>query len=174
MFDAEGYEDEEEEEQEEDTEQKDEQTEKTHQESAAAASESAQAKSTEQSEYKSQLVIAMPSVRKYAREQEVNIQDITGSGKNGRVLKEDIDQFVSGETEEPEEASAPASQQEQTQTTEGTYPETREKMSGIRRAIASAMVNSKTKAPHVTLLDEVDVTELVQHRKRFKIGREHV
>src|SRR5699024_6138282 len=38
----------------------------------------------------------------------------------------------------------------------------------IRRAIASAMVNSKTKAPHVTLLDEVDVTELVQHRKRFK------
>src|SRR5699024_3256276 len=58
--------------------------------------------------------------------------------------------------------------QEQTQTTEGTYPETREKMSGIRRAIASAMVNSKTKAPHVTLLDEVDVTELVQHRKRFK------
>src|SRR5699024_10228279 len=69
---------------------------------------------------------------------------------------------------EPEEASASASKQEQTQTTEGTYPETREKMSGIRRAIASAMVNSKTKAPHVTLLDEVDVTDLVAHRKRFK------
>src|SRR5699024_951581 len=50
----------------------------------------------------------------------------------------------------------------------GTYPETREKMSGIRKAIAKAMVNSKTKAPHVTLLDEVDVTELVAHRKRFK------
>jgi len=50
----------------------------------------------------------------------------------------------------------------------GEYPETREKMSGIRKAIAKAMVNSKHTAPHVTLMDEVDVTELVAHRKKFK------
>ena len=48
------------------------------------------------------------------------------------------------------------------------YPETREKMSGIRKAIAKAMVNSKHTAPHVTLMDEVDVTKLVAHRKKFK------
>src|SRR5699024_7804190 len=41
-------------------------------------------------------------------------------------------------------------------------------MSGIRRAITSAMANSKTKAPHVTLLDEENETALVQHHKRFK------
>ena len=41
-------------------------------------------------------------------------------------------------------------------------------MSGIRKAIAKAMVNSKHTAPHVTLMDEVDVTELVAHRKKFK------
>ena len=41
-------------------------------------------------------------------------------------------------------------------------------MSGIRRAIAKAMVHSKQTAPHVTLMDEVDVTELVAHRKKFK------
>src|SRR5699024_7407645 len=46
--------------------------------------------------------------------------------------------------------------------------ETREKMSPMRRAIANAMVNSKTKAPHVTLMDDVDVTELVAHRRKFK------
>ena len=51
---------------------------------------------------------------------------------------------------------------------EGQYPETREKMSGIRKAIAKAMVNSKHTAPHVTLMDEVDVTKLVAHRKKFK------
>ncbi len=50
----------------------------------------------------------------------------------------------------------------------GTYPETREKMSGIRKMIAKAMVNSKHTAPHVTLMDEVDVTKLVAHRKKFK------
>jgi pyruvate dehydrogenase E2 component (dihydrolipoamide acetyltransferase) len=41
-------------------------------------------------------------------------------------------------------------------------------MSGIRKAIAKAMVNSKHTAPHVTLMDEVDVTDLVAHRKKFK------
>ncbi len=41
-------------------------------------------------------------------------------------------------------------------------------MSGIRKAIANAMVKSKQTAPHVTLMDEVDVTELVNHRKKFK------
>ena len=41
-------------------------------------------------------------------------------------------------------------------------------MSGIRKAIAKAMVNSKHTAPHVTLMDEIDVSELVAHRKKFK------
>ena len=120
-------------------------------------------------------VIAMPSVRKYARDKGVNIQQVAGSGDNGRVLKGDIDSFLNGgvqvvsetpaqaaiETEEisaPEAVSIPA----------GQYPETREKMSGMRKAIAKAMVNSKHTAPHVTLMDEIDVTKLVAHRKKFK------
>ncbi len=41
-------------------------------------------------------IIAMPSVRKYAREQGVTISKVSGSGKNGRVLKEDIDAYASG------------------------------------------------------------------------------
>ena len=41
-------------------------------------------------------IIAMPSVRKYAREKGVNIQQVAGSGKNGRILKEDIDAFLNG------------------------------------------------------------------------------
>ena len=41
-------------------------------------------------------------------------------------------------------------------------------MSPIRKAIAKAMVHSKHTAPHVALMDEVDVTELVAHRKKFK------
>lgn len=120
-------------------------------------------------------VIAMPSVRKYARDHDVNIQKVTGSGKNGRVLKEDIENFISGDQQEDasvaeaegtETASkeVPSSQQ----VLKGDYPETRESMSGIRKAIAKAMVNSKTKAPHVTLMDDVDVTALVAHRKQFK------
>ncbi|MER0140334.1 dihydrolipoamide acetyltransferase family protein [Bacillus safensis] len=121
-------------------------------------------------------VIAMPSVRKYAREKGVEIYKVAGSGKNGRVLKEDIDSFVNGGSaaqeaapqaaESAKEAAAPKAAA--APVLEGEFPETREKMSGIRKAIAKAMVNSKHTAPHVTLMDEVDVTNLVAHRKQFK------
>ncbi|BAQ10376.1 branched-chain alpha-keto acid dehydrogenase [Bacillus sp. OxB-1] len=123
-------------------------------------------------------VIAMPSVRKFAREQDVDIRQVAGSGKNGRVMKEDIEAFVSGDQAQQvsptigEDSGKTEAASAEKQTTpvalEGDFPETREKMSGIRKAIAKAMVNSKHTAPHVTLLDEVDVTELVAHRKKFK------
>ncbi|WP_096270032.1 dihydrolipoamide acetyltransferase family protein [Paucisalibacillus globulus] len=120
-------------------------------------------------------IIAMPSVRKYARENNVNIKQVSGSGKNGRVTKEDVDSFLNGgqpasetvEAVNEAKTEAPASQAK-APVLEGSFPETREKMSPIRKAIAKAMVNSKSKAPHVTLMDEVDVTALVAHRKKFK------
>ncbi|WLR43293.1 dihydrolipoamide acetyltransferase family protein [Bacillus carboniphilus] len=129
----------------------------------------------------SRRVIAMPSVRKYARDHGVNIQKVTGSGENGRVLKDDIDTYLSGEShdvtkETPEkevEIETPKTEEKEAEPVsapklEGDFPETREKLSGMRKAIAKAMVNSKHTAPHVTLMDEVDVTNLVAHRKAFK------
>ncbi|WP_077211372.1 dihydrolipoamide acetyltransferase family protein [Bacillus dakarensis] len=121
-------------------------------------------------------VIAMPSVRKYARENGVDIRQVAGSGDNGRVLKSDIDAFLSGgapAAAKAEGQAAPEAPEAETKAAPmpipaGEYPETREKMSGIRKAIAKAMVNSKHTAPHVTLMDEIDVTKLVAHRKKFK------
>lgn len=122
-------------------------------------------------------IIAMPSVRKYARDKGVDIRQVAGSGKNGRIQKDDIDAFLNGgaqANEAPAQEAAPQAEAKETapaaaQTVPaGQYPETREKMSGIRKAIAKAMVNSKHTAPHVTLMDEIDVTKLVAHRKKFK------
>ncbi|WP_338786693.1 dihydrolipoamide acetyltransferase family protein [Metabacillus sp. FJAT-53654] len=125
----------------------------------------------------SKRVIAMPSVRKYARDKDIDIRQVSGSGKNGRVLKEDVDTFVQGggvATTPAAAEEAPAAKEEKQAKPaaiaipEGELPETREKMSPIRKAIAKAMVNSKHTAPHVTLMDEIDVTNLVAHRKQFK------
>lgn len=125
-------------------------------------------------------IIAMPSVRKYAREKDVNIGLVAGSGKNGRITKDDIDSFLNGgqtsaapaQEDTAAQQDAPAAKEESKPAAasipEGEFPETREKMSGIRKAIAKAMVNSKHTAPHVTLMDEVEVTELWAHRKKFK------
>lgn len=127
---------------------------------------------------KDERVIAMPSVRKYAREKGIDIHNVHGSGKNGRVLKDDIDTFGKEAVAVPNQeeiqvevvAETKVESKEEVEAVLATsqYPETREKMSGIRKAIAKAMVHSKQTAPHVTLMDEVDVTDLVLHRKKFK------
>ena len=147
------------------------------QEAAPQAAAEAQAPAAQADVDPNRRVIAMPSVRKYAREKGVDIRLVAGSGDNGRVLKSDIDAFLGGAA--PQAAQAPvetataaateaAAAPAPTPIPQGEYPETREKMSGIRKAIAKAMVNSKHTAPHVTLMDEVDVTKLVKHRKKFK------
>ncbi|MBI5975810.1 dihydrolipoamide acetyltransferase family protein [Staphylococcus canis] len=124
----------------------------------------------------SKRVKAMPSVRKYARDNNVNIKAVNGTGKNGRITKEDVDAYLNGGGQAAtttEETASTESTQEATSTApaasaEGDFPETTEKIPAMRRAIAKAMVNSKHTAPHVTLMDEIDVQELWDHRKKFK------
>ncbi|EFM12108.1 catalytic domain of component of various dehydrogenase complexes [Paenibacillus curdlanolyticus YK9] len=125
------------------------------------------------------LVLATPSVRKYAREKGIDITTVAGSGKNGKVTREDIDAFASGgaapavATEAPaQEAAAPAASQDKPSAPVAAgsahRPEERLPFKGIRKAIASAMSKSMYTAPHVTLMDEVDVTELVALRAKYK------
>lgn len=119
-------------------------------------------------------VIAMPSVRKLARDKGINIKAVQGTGKNGRILKDDVLAYAEGgqtaaSTPEAPAQEAPAQAAPQpVAAPEGDFPETREKIPAMRRAIAKAMVNSKHTAPHVTLMDEVEVQALWDHRKKFK------
>ncbi|MCH8646236.1 2-oxo acid dehydrogenase subunit E2 [Staphylococcus lugdunensis] len=148
-------------------------------EEAKAETEEAPAASASQDEEvdENRKIKAMPSVRKYAREKGVNIKAVAGSGKNGRITKEDIDNHLNGGGAQAASASnesAAASTSEETSVPqtqsvpEGDFPETTEKIPAMRRAIAKAMVNSKHTAPHVTLMDEIDVQDLWDHRKKFK------
>ncbi|GAA6822199.1 dihydrolipoamide acetyltransferase family protein [Staphylococcus lloydii] len=140
-----------------------------------AATESTSASTQEEDVDENKRVKAMPSVRKYARENGVNIKAVSATGKNGRITKEDIDAHLNGgqttseSTTEAQgtEETASAAQSAPT-ATEGEFPETTEKIPAMRKAIAKAMVNSKHTAPHVTLMDEIDVQELWDHRKKFK------
>lgn len=164
---------------EEEKEEKSEEESKDEKKDDSEADDKEASKSEDESEEKKEKkssggrVIAMPSVRKFAREEDVDINEVTGSGKNGRVTKEDVEAFKSGDAPAAsEEASSEEETQEETQVAasasqEGSR-ETREKMSGMRRAIAKAMVNSKQTSPHVTHMDEVVVDDLWNHRKKFK------
>ncbi|NEU29524.1 2-oxo acid dehydrogenase subunit E2 [bacterium LRH843] len=153
-----------------------EEPEQVKEEAAAKPAESKVASTTDQVDSDVR-VIAMPSVRKYAREKGVSIQSVTGSGKNGRILKEDIDAFLQAPeasakavpvSEEKEQAAQAAPSITNVTSIPVGELEERVPLKGIRKAIAKAMVNSKHTAPHVTHMDEIEVSALVAHRKEYK------
>lgn len=119
-------------------------------------------------------VLATPSVRKYAREQGIDITQVSGSGKAGKITREDVDAFkngggaanpaASGAAQSADAPAAPAASAGASVSAE----EERVPFKGIRKAISNAMVKSAYTAPHVTIMDEVDVTELVAFRTRMK------
>lgn len=119
-------------------------------------------------------VLATPSVRKLAREKGVNIAEVTATGKNGRVTREDVLGFTPGAAPKAAEASAAAAPAASAAAPSAAAPvsgdreEERVPLKGIRKAIANAMVKSAYTAPHVTLMDEVDVTRLVALREKAK------
>ena len=127
------------------------------------------------------LVLAMPSVRQYAREKGVDITAVVPTGKGGRITREDIDNFggapvatpaapaASAPAAAPAQASAPAAPAAPAKPFVGSAErEERVKLTPMRKAISKAMVNSKHTAPHVTLHDQVEVSKLWVHRKKFK------
>ncbi|TLF40109.1 dihydrolipoyllysine-residue acetyltransferase [Lacticaseibacillus zeae] len=132
-------------------------------------------------------ILAMPSVRQYAREQGIDISQVPATGKHGRITKADVDAFKAGASTTtaasaqpaPEAAkSAPAQPAPAAPKPQAITPyvssgseaelETREKMTPTRKAIAKAMLSSKQRSPHVTSFDEVEVSKLMAHRKKYK------
>jgi pyruvate dehydrogenase E2 component (dihydrolipoamide acetyltransferase) len=110
-------------------------------------------------------VLAMPAVRRFARELNVDLTTIKGSGPQGRITKEDV-QKAAGKKEEKPPEKVEAVKAARKYDMYG-YVE-RVPLRGMRKTIARAMVKSKYTAPHVTAMDEADVTRLAALRKREK------
>ncbi len=123
-------------------------------------------------------VLAMPSVRQFAREQGVDITAVAGTGKNGRVLREDIANFNGSAAAAPaasteskavaSEAKAAKPAAKAAKATDNTDRVERIKMTPMRKAIAKAMDTANHTAPSVTLFKDVEVSQLWDHRKKFK------
>jgi pyruvate dehydrogenase E2 component (dihydrolipoamide acetyltransferase) len=123
-------------------------------------------------------VAAGPEARKLARELNVDLSKIQGTGKSGRITVEDVRAATTPAT--------PEAKQEAAATTDGIPAQRgsrepavppgelsqdayghvrREKMSKIRQTIAAQMVKSVSTIPHVTNFDDADVTDLERMRK---------
>ncbi|NEJ20598.1 2-oxo acid dehydrogenase subunit E2 [Rhizobium leguminosarum] len=94
--------------------------------------------------------LAAPSVRLFARESGVDLRQVQATGPAGRILREDIEQFL-GHGTGP--ATAKNGFAKKTATEEI-------KLTGLRRRIAEKMVLSTSRIPHITYVEEVDMTAL--------------
>ena len=107
-------------------------------------------------------VLATPAARKLARDLGVDIKNVKGTGPHGRVMKEDIRNFSPAAGGQ----SVSVSQPNVTVSTEGNVeivPITK-----LRKAIVNAMTRSKQIIPHTTLINEIEVDELVLLRQSLK------
>lgn len=119
---------------------------------AAPAAEPAQASADQ--------VLATPATRRLARELGVEIARVRGTGPNGRVTEADVRGGTAPSHPTAPQPSAPAP------TVQGG--EERIQLRGVRKVIAERMARSIHTAAQLTMVDEVDMTELVLLRQAFK------
>lgn len=104
--------------------------------------------------------LASPAVRRLAREQDINIHQVPGSGKKGRVMKDDIAAFVKGNRNT---AGQPPSHA--ISVSGGTRTEA---IRGVKAAMARQMMDSVSTIPHFTVSDEIDMGNLIAARNQLK------
>lgn len=119
----------------------------------------------------SEVVYAGPAVRKLAREFSIPLEQVSGSGPRGRILKEDLHTFVQQRLSKPEAATVsvgagipavPAVDFSQ------FGPVREEALSKIGKVTAANMQRSWLNVPHVTQYDDADVTDLEAFRASLK------
>ncbi|CAH3190424.1 unnamed protein product [Porites evermanni] len=122
-------------------------------------------------------VLATPAVRKIAMEHNITLGDVSGTGKDGRILKEDIMNYIEKMKSAP--TAAPSTTAVDVQEAVPTAPPTpvrrpetmledrTEPIRGIRKAMAKVMTASNT-IPHFGYKDEILLNELVRLRNQSK------
>lgn len=102
---------------------------------------------------------ASPAVRNRARELGVDLTFVPGSGPAGRITHEDLDGFIARGGSQP--ASAPSGGGSTYAKAQGT---TEVKIIGLRRKIAEKMAESVRRIPHITYVEEIDMTAVEELR----------
>jgi pyruvate dehydrogenase E2 component (dihydrolipoamide acetyltransferase) len=114
-----------------------------------------------------------PLVRKIAREHNINLAQVSGTGLGGRITKQDISAFLEKSQPSASVAAAPAASAPPPKPEAGTsapasIPGDLVPMNHMRKIIAQRMVESRRTSAHVHCMFEVDLTRIVQLRNKNK------
>lgn len=119
-----------------------------------------------------------PAVLRIAQEYDINLEQVSGSGREGRITRKDLQKLINdGKIPTKNEISAPTKQKVVSANHGFAYQpvqvpvlpgDTVVPITPIRRTIAENMVRSKKEIPHAWMMVEVDVTGLVEFRNSIK------
>ena len=109
-----------------------------------------------------------PAVKKMVDEHSLDPSKITGTGKDGRLIKEDVQNFLdkqgkAAETPAPQAVSVPPAPQR-----EAGEREERVRMTRLRQSIAKRLKEAQNTAAMLTTFNEVDMTAVMEMRKQYK------
>ncbi len=107
--------------------------------------------------------LASPTVRRLARGQGVDLGAVKGTGRGGRITRDDVEAHVRRESAEAAEPEPAAPGKRPPEVDDELIP-----LTPMRRAIAEHMVRSVREAPHVTTVAEVDMTEVAALREKWR------
>lgn len=109
-----------------------------------------------------------PVVMRLISEHNLNVDDIEGSGFEGRITKKDVEKYL--ENPKPQENLEEKSSPRETSIVQDESIKSGQdiKVNGVRKEIARRMVQAKTEIPHAWLMVEVDATNLVNKRNKHK------
>ena len=112
---------------------------------------------------------ASPKARKFARELGVNINQVVGSEKDGRVIEDDIKKFVSSKSANNYEAKEIKPSKIKNEYEHADFGKVEIKdIPRVKKLASTYLTNSWTTIPHVTNHDEADITEMESFRTSLK------
>ncbi|AVF56144.1 UNVERIFIED_ORG: 2-oxoglutarate dehydrogenase E2 component (dihydrolipoamide succinyltransferase) [Pseudomonas parafulva] len=113
--------------------------------------------------------VAAPAARKLAEENGIDLASVSGTGKGGRVTKEDVVAAVANKKSAPAPAAKPAAAAAApVVTAAGDRTEKRVPMTRLRAKIAERLVEAQSNMAMLTTFNEVDMTEVMALRSKYK------
>ncbi len=118
-----------------------------------------------------------PTAQKLMNEHNLKAEDITATGKDGRITQEDVQKAINNKSAAPAKKETPAPKKEEKAVATPTPAKSNaafsraqrtEKMSRMRRTIAKRLVSAKNNTAMLTTFNEVDLTEIMAMRKKYQ------
>lgn len=109
--------------------------------------------------------IAMPAAKKLAADSGVDLAQVPGTGRDGRILKEDVAKYLS---QPSSQASAPVVPTSSNAVAVGERPEQRVPMSRLRQRVAERLLESQATNAILTTFNEVNMKPVMDLRNKYK------